>query len=237
MADSITVNGTIASDLRHVVTAEGLEIASFRLASSQRYWDRKRGTFVDGETNWYTITTFRNLAAHANTSLHKGERVLVRGRVRIREWVDGDKSGRAIEIEADSLGHDLAHGWTHYMRGARQHIAGRPADDAGELARQGQEATGAADARAEFDGDEWGESVVTASITQSSLTTGTTGGSGEYGGSGEGGGTVEDGSEGGEADDVVGHADAHENLSLAGVSDETGDLADDPNGLSLAGSR
>ncbi len=35
MADTITVNGTIASDPRHVVTAEGLEITTFRLASSQ----------------------------------------------------------------------------------------------------------------------------------------------------------------------------------------------------------
>ncbi len=135
MADSITVNGTIASDLRHVVTAEGLEIASFRLASSQRYWDRKRGTFVDGETNWYTITTFRNLAAHANTSLHKGERVLVRGRVRIREWVDGDKSGRAIEIEADSLGHDLLWGTSAYTRASAAKSAAAP--EPGESASDG----------------------------------------------------------------------------------------------------
>ncbi len=54
MADSITVNGTIASDPRHVTTSEGLEITSFRLASSQRYFDRKRAAFVDGETNWFS---------------------------------------------------------------------------------------------------------------------------------------------------------------------------------------
>ena len=119
MADSITVNGTIATDPRHVVTSEGLEVTSFRLASSQRYFDRKRGAFIEGETNWYTVSTFRQLAAHSVVSLHKGERVLVRGRVRVRTWTDGERSGRSIEIEADALGHDLLWGTSVYTRDVR----------------------------------------------------------------------------------------------------------------------
>ncbi len=237
--NQITLRGYLTAEPRYHQTKQtGTPVTEIRIGSTPRRLDRETGEWVDQPTSYYTVRCWRRLAINAVGSLHKGDMVVVRGKFSMRTWTDNQQRQRTVlEIEADSLGHDLAHGWTHYMRGARQHIAGRSADDAGELARQGQEATGAADARAEFDGDEWGESVVTASITQSSLTTGTTGGSGEYGGSGEGGGTVEDGSEGGEADDVVGHADAHENLSLAGVSDETGDLADDPNGLSLAGSR
>jgi len=123
MADSITVNGTIATDPRHVVTNEGLEITSFRLASSQRYFDRKRGAFIEGETNWYTVSTFRQLAAHASVSLHKGDRVLVRGRMKIRDWSDGDKSGRVVEIEADSLGHDLLWGTAVYTKSAPKSVA------------------------------------------------------------------------------------------------------------------
>jgi len=123
MADTITVNGTIATDPRHIVTNEGLDVTSFRLASSQRYFDRKRGAFIEGETNWYTVTTFRQLAAHADASLHKGERVLVRGRMKIRDWSDGEKAGRVVEIEADSLGHDLLWGTAVYTRSPAKAVA------------------------------------------------------------------------------------------------------------------
>ena len=104
MADTITTTGIIATDPRHVVTSEGLAITSFRLAATQRYFDRKANAFVDGETNWYTVTAFRGLAINAVISLTKGDRLLVRGRLRIREWSDGERSGRVVEIEADAIG-------------------------------------------------------------------------------------------------------------------------------------
>ena len=119
MSDTITVSGTVATDPRHVVAEGNVDITSFRLASPQRYWDRKRGAFVENEVNWYTVTAFRRLAAHAVASLHKGERVLVRGRVRVRTWTDGERSGRSIEIEADALGHDLLWGTSVYTRDVR----------------------------------------------------------------------------------------------------------------------
>ena len=40
MSDIITITGLIATTPRHVVTAEGLPITSFRLASSQRRYDK-----------------------------------------------------------------------------------------------------------------------------------------------------------------------------------------------------
>mgnify|MGYP001330024972 CR=1 FL=1 len=51
MSDHITVTGLIATAPRHIVTSEGLAITSFRLASSQRRFDRGRSEWVDGETN------------------------------------------------------------------------------------------------------------------------------------------------------------------------------------------
>lgn len=112
MTDSITVTGVVGSDPRLHVTTQGLAITSFRLASTRRYFDRAKGTWEDGETNWYTVSGFRQLAHNATASLSKGERVVVHGRLRLRAWESGDKSGTAIEIEADSIGHDLAWGTT-----------------------------------------------------------------------------------------------------------------------------
>ena len=112
MTDSITVAGVVGSDPRLHLTTQGLAITSFRLASTRRYFDRTKGSWEDGETNWYTVSGFRQLAHNTAASLKKGERVVVHGRLRLRAWESGEKSGTAIEIEADSIGHDLTWGTT-----------------------------------------------------------------------------------------------------------------------------
>ena len=116
MTDSITVTGFVATPPRHVVTETGLKITSFRLASNQRRFDRQQNQWVDGDTNWYTISSFRQLAENAAGSVHKGDRVIVTGRVRIRDWTGEQKSGTTIEVEADALGHDLTWGLSTFAR-------------------------------------------------------------------------------------------------------------------------
>ncbi len=120
MTDTVTVAGLIATPIKHTVTAEGLEISSFRLASTSRRFDRAANGWVDGETNWFTVTAFRQLAANVDASLEKGHRVVVTGRLRVREWRSGEQTGRDVEIVADALGPDLAWGTASYTRTPRQ---------------------------------------------------------------------------------------------------------------------
>jgi single-strand DNA-binding protein len=116
MTDSITITGFVATPPRHVVTEAGLKITSFRLASNQRRFDRQQNQWVDGETNWYTVSSFRQLAENTASSVKKGERVIVTGRVRVRDWTGEQKSGTTIEVEADALGHDLTWGQSTFAR-------------------------------------------------------------------------------------------------------------------------
>jgi len=116
MSDTITLTGLVATNPRHIVTSEGLTITSFRLASNQRRFDRSQNAWIDGDTNWYTVTAFRQLGTHVATSLEKGQRVLVTGRVRIRDWESGEKAGTTIEIDAEAIGHDLTWGRATFTR-------------------------------------------------------------------------------------------------------------------------
>lgn len=116
MTDTITLTGLVATTPRVVTTAEGLHITSFRLASTQRRFDRARQSWVDGDTNWYTVSMFRKLAANAAVSLQKGDRVIVAGRLRLRDWEAGERKGINIDIEADVVGHDLAWGTAVFAR-------------------------------------------------------------------------------------------------------------------------
>jgi len=116
MSDTITLTGLVATNPRHIVTNEGLGITSFRLASNQRRFDRAQNAWLDGDTNWYTVTAFRQLATNAAASIEKGQRILVTGTVRIRDWESGDSRGTSIEIDADSIGHDLTYGTAEFKR-------------------------------------------------------------------------------------------------------------------------
>jgi single-strand DNA-binding protein len=116
MTDTIALTGIVATTPRPIATGDDLKITTFRLASAQRRFDKGRDRWVDGETNWYTVTAFRQLASNVLGSVVKGDRVVVTGRLRIRDWANGDKSGTKVDVEADSVGHDLAWGTTTFTR-------------------------------------------------------------------------------------------------------------------------
>jgi len=127
MTDSITLTGLVATAPRHIVTSEGLPITSFRLASTQRRFDRSKERWIDGDTNWYTITAFRQLAINSAGSVGKGDRIVVTGRLRIREWENGERAGTNIDVEADAVGHDLSWGTSVFSRSISSSASPAPA--------------------------------------------------------------------------------------------------------------
>ena len=123
MKDTITLTGLVATTPRHLVTSDGLAITSFRLASSQRRFDRATNRWVDGDTNWYTVSAFRALAENCAESISKGDRVIVTGTLRIRDWENTDRSGTTVEVEAEVIGQDLSWGTAVYTRKANKDYA------------------------------------------------------------------------------------------------------------------
>jgi len=116
LSEIVTVSGLVATTPRHLVTQDGLPITSFRLAASHRRFDRKENKWIDGETNWFTVTAFRQLAINSAGSVSKGERVLVTGKLRVRDWDNGERAGTSVEVEADAIGHDLTWGTATFTR-------------------------------------------------------------------------------------------------------------------------
>lgn len=116
--NTISVVGTVATEPRMITAPSGVAFCTFRLASGERRFDRAQQRWVDGDTNWFGVNVFRSLAEHATESLHKGERVVVSGRLRVRPWEQGERSGTSVEIEADALGHDLRWGVSRFERRA-----------------------------------------------------------------------------------------------------------------------
>ena len=111
-----TVIGNAVTDVRSSITPNGVHVAHFRMAATSRRFDRAADRWVDGSTTWLRITCWRWLADHVVESIHKGDPVVVHGRLRVREWTDGDRSGTSVEIDATTVGHDLTRGRARFER-------------------------------------------------------------------------------------------------------------------------
>lgn len=150
MSDQITVRGFVATEPKvRTIQSSGTKVTSFRLATTERRFDREHQEWVDGTTNWYTISMFRSLATNAHLSLHKGQPVVVTGRLRIRNWETEVKSGTAVEIEADAVGHDLSWGVSEFQRvpttGAESLAASNTKGDAAEADQSAEPSTKASE--------------------------------------------------------------------------------------------
>ncbi|SFB76514.1 single-strand DNA-binding protein [Nocardioides terrae] len=112
----ITVQGFVGAT-PGLKKAGDTEVATFRLASTPRYLNRRTNEWVDAPTQWYTVNAWRGLARNVAESLLKGDGVTVVGRLNVTTWTAQDGTERTtLEIDATSVGHDLRHGTTRLSR-------------------------------------------------------------------------------------------------------------------------
>lgn len=136
MQDSMTITGVVATDPQALTTSKGVDVVSFRLASNQRKFNRVKQEWENGDTNWFSVSAFRQLAQNCGESVHKGDRVVVTGRLRVRDWEAEGRSGTSVGIIADAIGHDLSWGTSVLTR--RSRAANQAThDDASHSTQQG----------------------------------------------------------------------------------------------------
>jgi single-strand DNA-binding protein len=159
MSDNLTVRGFVASEIRSSTTPGGVATASFRLGATARRYDRASSTWVDGNTNWFTVQGYRQLAGNMGCSVKKGQRVIVVGRLKMRSWEKDGRIYHDAEIDAESVGHDLMWGSANFTRSAgagTQQAAGTAAQGAfgaGNGDGDGPQAQGPGDGDADADAD------------------------------------------------------------------------------------
>ena len=120
-ANYIMMTGFVTKEPDLNVTRNNISVARIRVGSATRYPDRTTGEWVDGDVSYFDVTCWRRLAVNVKACLRKGDMVTIQGKFRTSSWtVEGEDRPRTkMEIVADSVGHDLAYGWTVFNRGAR----------------------------------------------------------------------------------------------------------------------
>src|SRR3954467_7999426 len=79
MEPTITLHGNLVADPSHRLTADGVSLARFRIASSGRRFDKESEGWVNTDAVYMSVSCWRRLADNVRSSLHKGDTVLVQG--------------------------------------------------------------------------------------------------------------------------------------------------------------
>lgn len=113
----LTIAGNLTRDPEIRYTQSGVAKASFGVAVARR---RKKGDEWIEETTFVDVVCWRDLAEHVAESLHKGDRIMVSGRLDQRTWTDREgKERQAVELVADEAGPSLRWASAEVTRNAR----------------------------------------------------------------------------------------------------------------------
>jgi single-strand DNA-binding protein len=104
----VTVVGNLTDDPSLKFTPSGAGVANFSVASTPRVLDRQTGEWRDQDPLFLRCSVWRDAAEHVAESLHKGDRVIVQGRLRQRSYETREGEKRTvIECEVDEIGPSL----------------------------------------------------------------------------------------------------------------------------------
>jgi len=145
----ITVVGNLVDDPKLRTTESGVEVTSFRVASTSRRLDRETNRWVDYGQLFLGVSCWRSLGVNVVASLRKGDPVVVSGRLFTRQYERDGQLRSSYEMDAVAVGPDLARGTATFQR-ARPALPATHAatDEHGLPEAPPDEATGSPDASA-----------------------------------------------------------------------------------------
>ena len=115
----ITIVGNLVADPELRFTATGTPVASFRVAENHKS-KLPDGTEREDVIFW-SVSAWRSLGENVAESISKGDRVIVRGRLRERSWEAEDGTRRSkVDIAAYNVGPDLSFATAQVVRNERR---------------------------------------------------------------------------------------------------------------------
>lgn len=106
----ITICGNVIDAPNQHRFESGSTVTNFRLASTARRYDKASGTWTDGETLFLRVNCWRVLGDNVVASVVRGDPVVVSGKLTSRQYEFDGQRRTSYEVEATSVGLDLAKG-------------------------------------------------------------------------------------------------------------------------------
>jgi single-strand DNA-binding protein len=103
----VTIIGTLVADPELRWTQSGVAVASFRIASTPRNYNKDTSKFEDGESLFMSCSVWRQYAENVAESLTKGMQVMVQGRLKQRSYEKDGQQRTVIELDVEDVGPTL----------------------------------------------------------------------------------------------------------------------------------
>ncbi|WP_051385377.1 single-stranded DNA-binding protein [Actinokineospora inagensis] len=105
----ITLVGRVVGDVTARRYPEDKQLVRFRMMAKERRYLRENDAWVDGETLFLTVNSWDGLGAAVRGTLHRGDRVIVYGRLRHRDQRSADDDPHRFEalVDARAIGADV----------------------------------------------------------------------------------------------------------------------------------
>lgn len=145
MTSTVTLVGNLTRDPELRYTPNGAPVVTFGVAVNRRW--KNRNDEWEEQVSFFNVTSWNDLANNVATSLQKGARVLVTGRLEQRSWQTEDGSKRStVEVVADEVGPSLRWATAEVYRNERSSTS---ASGGGDAWGGGQQPAGAYNASEE----------------------------------------------------------------------------------------
>ncbi|MBM7772428.1 single-strand DNA-binding protein [Actinokineospora baliensis] len=103
----ITLVGRVVGDPTHRRYEENKDLVRFRLHTKERRYDPDQRTWGDVNPMYFTVHCWDALGAAVRKTLRGGNRVLVQGKLHLRQYEGQDKQKLDARVDARAIGVDL----------------------------------------------------------------------------------------------------------------------------------
>jgi len=118
---TFSATGYVATEPKLGWTRDGTRTLFMRVGWTPRRLDKRTGEWADQATSFVSVICYRRVAENASNCLRRGDPVVVKGTLRVREY--GEENGpkrSTVEVLADSIGHDLSKGTSFFKKSTAQ---------------------------------------------------------------------------------------------------------------------
>lgn len=102
MVNKVILIGNVGADPEIHVFESGNKIARLRVATTEKIYNPATNIWSD-HTEWHSVVANQRHSNFIEMYVKKGGQVYVEGRLRRREWGDGDEKRYFVEIRADEF--------------------------------------------------------------------------------------------------------------------------------------
>lgn len=101
MSFNVTFKGRLGADPEMTVSANGSAVTRMRVVTNGRRM--VDGDWQDTDTSWWAVTAFGRTAEAAAQHLHKGDLVIITGKIKQREWEKDGVKRTTADVVADDV--------------------------------------------------------------------------------------------------------------------------------------